>query len=160
MNFLKVGTSKFYHRYIRPKLPDALAEGTDSLTDGLSRLKRKSMMHVILMTVISFFLLFIQYYLIIIAAGLKVGFVEIISIQAATSLIILIPITIAGLGSREASLLLLMKPLGVTTEQALTYSAMVFLIVFVLNSILLGFLAFWIRPLRMGKNDLTNSSTK
>lgn len=57
---------------------------------------------------------------------LGVGLLDMFWVFAAASLVALLPIAFGGLGAREGSLILLLGPLGVSSEQALTLGLLIF----------------------------------
>ena len=58
-------------------------------------------------------------------SGVGVSFVDLLWVYAALALVRLMPISLGNLGTREASLVLLLKPLGVPSEAALTLGLLV-----------------------------------
>lgn len=56
--------------------------------------------------------------------GLGVGYLEIAGISAVASLVAALPISIAGAGTRDAALILLLAPYGATPAQAVALSAL------------------------------------
>jgi len=63
-----------------------------------------------------------------------------------TSLITILPISISGIGTREASLLLLLAPLGILPEQIISFSLLIFFANFVVMP-LIGLYCWVINPL-------------
>ncbi len=57
--------------------------------------------------------------------GISVGFTDFLWVFAAVSLVSLLPIALGGLGAREATFILLLGPLGVDSEAALTLGFLV-----------------------------------
>jgi uncharacterized membrane protein YbhN (UPF0104 family) len=56
--------------------------------------------------------------------GLDVGYLEIAGISAVTSLVAALPISIAGAGTRDAALIVLLAPYGATPAEAVALSAL------------------------------------
>ncbi len=79
------------------------------------------------------------------ALGLPVGYLEIAAISAVCSLVASLPLSIAGIGTRDAALLALLAPLGVSPAQAVALAALM-----LSNTLFVGAasaLAFWVpRP--------------
>ena len=64
-------------------------------------------------------------YLLGLGIDIDVGLVDFLWVYAAVSLVSLLPIALGGLGAREATLILLLGPLGVDSEAALTLGFLV-----------------------------------
>ena len=92
-------------------------------------------------------LLFFQAYLIMAAVHIPITYLEIVPIMALAELVSLLPISIAGLGTREAVLLYILSPRGIETETVILYSIGVFLISFIGGAII-GAVAWWQKPVR------------
>ena len=77
--------------------------------------------------------------------------------MAITNLISFIPITISGLGTREAMLIFLFSLLGLSSEHAVTYSLLVFS-VFYIGGALFGLVAWMINPMniKFDKSSIDN----
>jgi len=63
------------------------------------------------------------------------------------SLLALLPISISGLGVRDATFLALLLPLGVTAELAISYSLLILLVFNVFGGAL-GAIAWFMKPLK------------
>ena len=62
-------------------------------------------------------------------------------------LITLIPISIAGIGTRDAALIVLFLPLSIQKEQIIVFSALILMIY--LFSALVGFICWLIKPIKI-----------
>lgn len=107
-------------------------------------------------TVIAFSILYLQYYLIMLAVRISMTYLEIVPIMAVAELISLIPVTIAGIGTREAVLLYFLTPKGIGKEMILLFSVGVLLVSFVGGAFICA-VAWWKMPLAIDdlrmKND-------
>ncbi|GAI33117.1 unnamed protein product [marine sediment metagenome] len=70
---------------------------------------------------------------------------EIIPIMAITNIFTFLPISISGLGTREAILSFLLLPRGISLELILAYSLEVLLVFFVAGG-LMGVVAWFLKP--------------
>ena len=77
-------------------------------------------------SVISQILGVIVYYLLALSLGIEISFFAMGWIRCAVLLVVMIPISISGLGLREASLLFLLRPYGVQDDKALALSLAIF----------------------------------
>lgn len=97
------------------------------------------------LTGIAYALYFGQCYLLARAMGLAVGVGPVVYAVALGSLVTLLPISISGLGTREATIIAYLGAAGVQAEAALGFSLLVFA-TFYLGSGLFGLVAWWIKP--------------
>jgi uncharacterized protein (TIRG00374 family) len=118
-------------------------EALDQVTDAFSELLRTRMWRPVVLTVVTYLLFFCQCYLVSRALDLPATFFTLAAAMAMTNLIALLPISIAGLGTREAALFLLLGSTGVSLEFILTYSMAIFIVTFVVTG-LMGSVASWI----------------
>ena len=98
------------------------------------------------LTCVSYLIFFIQCYLLTIAMGLSISFVTISLFMAISNLISFIPISISGLGTRDAVLIFLFFLIGLKPELAVTYAFLVFVNFFIVVG-LLGFIAWCVKPI-------------
>jgi len=67
--------------------------------------------------------------------------------MAISNLISFIPISIAGLGTRDATLIYLFSLIGLKPELAVSYAFLVFITFFVCGG-LMGAVAWWMKPIK------------
>lgn len=90
------------------------------------------------LTAIAFLFYFWQCYLLAHLASIDISYIKVVYFVSIASLISILPITIFGLGTREASLVYLFSLSNLTAESAIAYSFLLFISFYVLS----GFLAF------------------
>ena len=95
-----------------------------------------------MLSVLAHGLFFYQCFLIAQAYSLPISYFALAVIMAMTNLFTLLPISIGGLGTREAALLFLLGPMGIGMEWTLAYSISVFVVTFVITG-LMGATAWW-----------------
>jgi glycosyltransferase 2 family protein len=113
---------------------------------GLQDVQGKGMVKVGIFTILGNVIFFYQFFLISQAFSISISFFELTSIIAIISLASLIPITISGIGIREAVLLYFFNPMGINFETTIAFS-MVALLTIYIGGALFGAMAFWLRPL-------------
>lgn len=101
------------------------------------------------LTILAYGVFFGQCFLLARALNLPLSFVDTSYAVALGSLVTLIPISISGLGTREAAMIAYLSTLGLAAEAALGFSLLVFL-TFYLGSGLIGALAWWLKPVPIG----------
>ncbi len=119
-------------------LSDEYADFIEGLRGITGRLART----IAWLTVLSIGTYCLHLYFIAYVLGLPLNFLEIVGVLSAATFINVLPISINGLGTRDAFLVLTLPLLGVDRDLALAYS-LTFLIVFIANTLMA--LPFWIR---------------
>lgn len=99
-----------------------------------------------LLTAFAYGVFFGQNYLLALALGLDVRFATTTFAVALGSLITLLPISISGLGTREAVMIAYLGTAGISSEAALGFSLLVFFTFYVCGG-LIGFVAWLIKPI-------------
>jgi uncharacterized protein (TIRG00374 family) len=120
---------------------------------GLRQLTFSGLLAASGLTVFAYLIFFGQCYLLALALKLPVGFVPVSYAVALGSLVTLLPISISGLGTREAAMIAYLGTVGVSAEAALGFSLFVFLTFYVAGG-LMGSVAWWIKPI-----DLENKTS-
>lgn len=121
----------------------------EQVRDELRKLTGRRFAIAVVITVVSYFLFFGQTYLLALALDLDVSYAEVSFVTALGSLVTLIPISISGLGTREAVMIAYLGTMGVTHEAALGFSLLVFL-TFYVGGGLIGAMAWLLKPLPLG----------
>ena len=112
---------------------------------GLRRLTFKWLVWAVLLTVLAYGIFFGQCYLLAQSLDLDVGFIPIMFAVAYGSLVTLVPISISGLGTREATMIAYLNSAGVNAEAALSFSLLVFVTFYVAGGVI-GAVAWWLKP--------------
>lgn len=149
--FLNPSVFGFFQRWIgRRGALGAWLLGADGwLTEmhrSLRRLTPASLMASVALTMLAYGVFFGQNYLLAVALGLDVGFLTTTYAVALGSLITLLPISISGLGTREAVMIAYLGTAGVSSEAALGFSLLVFF-TFYLCGGLIGLVAWLVKPI-------------
>lgn len=101
-----------------------------------------------ILTVAAYILSYSTVFLIFLSIGIKLSIIDIAFVLSLMSLVTLIPITLAGFGTREVSLIYLLGFYGIGPEEAIVFSLLQFIAFFLWGG-LIGFV-FWIRnPLKL-----------
>jgi hypothetical protein len=96
-------------------------------------------------TVLAYGIFFGQCYLLALALNMPLSYIQVSYAVAIGSLVTLLPISISGLGTREAAIIAYLGTAGIPSEQALGFSLLVFATFYVSGG-LLGAVAWWIKP--------------
>lgn len=98
-----------------------------------------------ILTSIAYAIFFEQCYLLAIGLGMNIAFLKICFAVSLGSLVTLIPISISGLGTREAVMIAYLGRAGISPELSLGYSLLVFVTFYVAGG-LIGAIAWFIKP--------------
>lgn len=123
------------------------------LRRGVQKLQMPWLVVGIALTIAAYLIFFGQCYLIALALDLQVSFMYTSFAVAVGSLVTLIPISISGLGTREAAVVVYLGTLGVPSEVALTFSLLVFAVFYLAGGVM-GAIAWWIKPLQVRLSEL------
>ncbi|NJL33436.1 MAG: flippase-like domain-containing protein [Chloroflexaceae bacterium] len=132
------------HPKVGPKLTK-LGGWVVEIRAGLRQLSSSVLLVGVLLTLLAYAIFFGQCYLVALAVGLPVGFVPVSYAVALGSLITLLPVSISGIGTRDASIVAYLGALGVASAQALGFSLLIF-VTFYIGGALLGALAWLLKP--------------
>lgn len=97
-------------------------------TDRFRNYSTPSIVAILGISVVSQILGVIVYYILALSLHIEISFFAMGWIRCAVVLITMIPISISGLGVREGSLILLLKPYGIQDDESLALSFLVFTI--------------------------------
>jgi hypothetical protein len=114
----------------------------------------RSLLVTVPLTAGAFLINYVQGYLIAHALHLDIGFVDVMCLLAIASLLGLIPISVSGVGVREALFSLVMPTLGYSAEAGVSYGLLVFGVIY-LALVLVGFIAWQIAPPPTAQIDKT-----
>jgi len=115
------------------------------LRSGLKQLALPSLLAGTMLTLLAYVIFFSQCYLLAFSVRLQASFVEVSFAVALGSLVTLLPISFSGIGTRDAAVVAYLGAVGVTAEEALGFSFLVFLNFYVAGA-LLGAVAWWMKP--------------
>lgn len=128
------------------KFKNEIEETFDDFYGEVNKLISSKLIFPAILTCISSLILFTQCYLLVIAMGIvSIDFITITLFMAISRLIGLIPISISGLGTRDATLIYLFSLIGLKPELAVGYSFLIFVTLFVFNG-MIGAVAWCVKP--------------
>jgi len=104
-------------------------EEVGAAIDGLADLARPALGVSAVTTIVSTVVTFLQGYLVAVSLGIPVGFWTLAVALSAVSITSLLPVSVAGLGTREATLALFLAPVGVAMPAILGFSVAYFVII-------------------------------
>jgi len=121
--------------------------GLGDFQQGLEQLLGVQLLIPVGITLLAYGLFYFQCYLTALALGLPISYAYSAFCVSLASLLSLLPISVSGLGVRDATFIALLVPLAITAEMAIGYSLLI-LLVFNIFGGALGALAWFSKPLK------------
>ncbi len=118
---------------------------SEDIRAGLAGLTPRRTLEAAALTVLGYAIFYGQCYLLALALRLPLGPGPVTFAVALGSLVTLIPVSISGLGTREATMIAYLSAYGVAAEAAISFSLLVFVTFYIAGG-LTGALAWVIRP--------------
>jgi uncharacterized protein (TIRG00374 family) len=115
---------------------------------GLCTMEARVLSVCVFLTVSAYLVFFSQCFLLSQALAMDVSFVDVMFAVALGSLITLLPFSISGLGTREATIIAYLSTVGMSAERALSFSFLVFITFYVVGG-LLGAAAWLAHPIQL-----------
>ena len=100
-----------------------------------------------MLTLIAWSISFLQGYMISRSLDINISFITVVACMSIAAILNLLPISILGIGTRDAVFISIFAMLSISYEQAVAFS-MLILLFMVFNGIL-GVLAWWLKPVRL-----------
>jgi len=142
--FLFKGPAELLGRVLG-RLTDRWHTSLSALLEALRALIGKAVVVAIPLTVASFAINYLQGWIIALAMGIELSFLDVASLLATTSLLGLMPISVSGVGVRELFLALVFPALGLLAAQGVAFGLLVFLCNY-MAIVLAGFVAWQVSP--------------
>jgi uncharacterized protein (TIRG00374 family) len=124
-----------------------LAQGLGGFQHGMEELLNVRLLVPMACTVLAYAVFYFQCYLIVLALGLPLSCPYSAYSVSLASLLALLPVSISGLGVRDAAFVALFQSIGLSAEMAVSYSLLI-LLVFNAFGGLIGALAWFMKPLK------------
>ena len=125
-------------------------KGFQDFYAGIYLLNNLKLIYALVLTCFSYLILVIQAYLLTIAMQVEISFINVCFFMALSSSVTFIPISISGLGTRDAMLIYLFSIINISKENAVVFSLLIF-ITFYINGGFLGAIFFNTNPINMRK---------
>lgn len=140
-----------YNLAIVKKFKGNIEEKFEDFYSGINQMVNPKLLFSAFLTLLSYMVFFIQCYIIAIAMSISINFVTITLFMAISNLVSFIPISVSGLGTRDAILIYLFSLIDLKPEIAVSYAFIVFITFFVCGG-LMGSLAWWIKPINISNS--------
>jgi len=150
-NFYKKLAKKIFYKITPQKYQETWKININGFWENLKVYKLKNYLTAILITLTSLTFYFGQMKLIALGLGLtQISLIYLIFAVSIAGLISLIPISIAGIGTRDAALIIIFGKFLISKELALIFSASILLLTLVFVPI--GFICYLLKPIRIKTN--------
>lgn len=116
--------------------------------NAIDDFKNIKMLIPIAASLLAYFIFYCSCYLMVLSLGIQISFSNIIFCISIANIISLIPISISGIGTRDATLILLFSFLGLNKEVAMSFS-IIFLAILYLSIGIFGGIACLKKPLKI-----------
>ena len=130
------------------KYKSKIINNFDVFYDELEKAVNKKVFLIIGLTIFSHFIVFTQCYFITQALQIKIDYFTVILFYSITSIISFLPISISGIGTRDAALVYLFYLVGIQPELAVSFSLLIFIIIY-LGVGLIGLVSSYNRPIKL-----------
>ncbi len=137
----KIGVP-FYKYFIPKKFKKSIGENFNIFYRSFEKIEKRKIFVNFLLTILAWFVGFIQYWFLSLAFGLNISYFLICLITPILLLVQLIPISISGIGTREAASILLLSNFGISPELAIAFSLGILIEDYLLGGV--GLL-FWLK---------------
>lgn len=127
---------KIFGKFIQKIIPENFNRFTiKNLWHGVKEMNKKEIFYFIFYLSVSWSLYFYSRYMIARAIGLNLSFVNIFVISIVVTVVAILPISVAGMGTREAAIIYLFTLFNLSKETAVLFS----LLIFATNTIIVSF---------------------
>jgi len=131
---LKIG-NPFYKFFVPKKFKRFIGNNFNDFYGTLNKLKKKEIILNFILTIFTWAIGFVQYWFLALALGLNLSYFIVFLVSPILLLVQLIPISISGIGTREAAAVLLLSVFGVSPELAIAFSLGILLEDYILGGI-------------------------
>lgn len=112
----------FYKFFVPRKFKKFVGKNFDEFYGVLEKMNRRAIILNFVFTISAWLISFAQYWLLALAFGLDLSYLAVCLVSPILLLVQLIPISISGIGTREAASVLLLKLFGIKPELAILFS--------------------------------------
>lgn len=120
-NFISTQFLRFV-RVLSPKHEKRLRMATDDFYDGIDSLNSLNLLLPALLSLFAYFVFFFQCYFISLALDISIPFFYLAFSISIANIIALIPVSVSGIGTRDAALILFFSFIGLSKEVAVSFS--------------------------------------
>ncbi|MDY6934526.1 MAG: lysylphosphatidylglycerol synthase transmembrane domain-containing protein [Spirochaetota bacterium] len=146
--FMKKIVNFLYRSISNKAYKEKIETSFNEFYQGVDQLIAPNIVFQLILTVFAYLFFFLQCYFLVISLQLNIDFLTITLFMSISNLISLIPISIGGIGTRDAVLIYLFSMLSINSEYAVSYSLLI-LFTFLIGNGFFGGIAWWIKSVQM-----------
>ncbi|MDP2909878.1 MAG: lysylphosphatidylglycerol synthase transmembrane domain-containing protein [bacterium] len=117
---------KFIQKFFSVDFNDYNRFTFKKLWQGIWNLEKEKIFYFFIYLIVSWLTYFLARYTVALSLGLDLSFIKVAIVSSLISIVTILPISIAGLGTREASVIYLFGLFGLHKEEALLFSLLIF----------------------------------
>ena len=125
-------------------------ESIQQFKEGFQQLLNIRLLYAAVLTLISYIVLYIAAWFIADSMQIELSFVSIILMVSVANILSFLPITISGLGTREAVFIYFFSNIQYSAEQALVYSTLFFFCFYIIGG-LYAYICYMIKPVSLSR---------
>ena len=143
--------NKIIKKLVPEKYQGNLKQDLVQLKTEFINYKPKTHFKLIMLTMSGWLLYFLVIYMLSRSIGLTIPFIQVVIFFVISTLITFVPITVAGVGTRDMALIILFSQFGYVKEQAISFSMLILIVYFF--TILFGSIAWVIKPIHKSNSQ-------
>jgi len=138
---------KLFNKLVPLKYQESWKINFQDFINDIKNLKIKHWLIIFLITVFSWIFYYLQTFVIAKGLGINIPILYFAISVTIAGLITLIPVSISGIGTRDAALLALFIPFSITTEKIIAFSALILLMSLI--TAVIGLICWLIKPIKI-----------
>lgn len=143
---------KMFQLSVLTKVQMTVKEKFEDFYEGMAQMLNLKLFYSLFLTLFCFLIFFIQCHIILRAMNISIDFITITLFISISSIVSLLPVSIAGLGTRDAVLIYLFSIIGLKPEFAVSFAFLIFMTFYVAIGVM-GAIALWIKPLDISNTE-------
>ena len=157
-DFSRVIQEYIYFHLIPEKYREHAKTGFSDLYKGIKTLTANQIVLATFLTVFAWVIYFVMMYLFALSINIDIPFLYLATCVSISAVITLIPISISGIGTRDATLIILFSYLGLSKESAIAFS-MLILLMYAVNGFI-GLVAWFKKPIKISEEVNTYEQSR
>ncbi|MBU3925549.1 flippase-like domain-containing protein [Patescibacteria group bacterium] len=146
-DLIKWVINKLFNKLVPKKYQKSWKLNFQDFINDLKSYKLKHYLVILFITTFSWIFYYLQMFILAKGVGIDIPILYLAIIVTIAGLITLIPISISGIGTRDATLLALFIPFAITTEQIIAFSVLILLMS--LFAAFVGLICWLIKPIKL-----------
>lgn len=146
-DFVKKVLGKMFYLLIPGRYKKSFKSGLYDFRKELRLLNKKSILLIALFTIASWMFYYAETYFLAMSLGMNISFGYLAVTVTIAGFITLIPVSISGIGTRDLTLIILLSPLGVGKEAAISLSILILLMS--IFGAIIGYICWFKKPIKI-----------